>query len=161
MDVGDNYIYSPDNLQAAQHVSSMPGRVILRLQPWQAPITGEEYQLIQLTRTFEINKVIVTADLGRTIVPALADGTVPPTTSYLRQCQRCHSVISVWNTFTCKCGYDFCLACRGTEGSLQLSSDIEEYGDYAYRRRYALCVECERRDKAGLVHIISSLIWKL
>jgi hypothetical protein len=113
----------------------VPGRVIIKRSPWRAPLTNRPVDLIATIQTYEINGVIRTEEIDRAVFPPLDDGTVPSSTSEIRECARCLSLISCVNAFTCVCGRTFCLGC-GIEDEMN---------------GRLLCIECyENRNGGGL-----------
>ena len=128
-----------------QEQPSCPGRVITRRDPWRAPLTNRTVELITMIDTFEVNGIIKTEEIGRSVVPPLDDGTVPSSTSEIRECSRCFSLISFCNSFTCTCGRTFCLACSVTT----------EIDGYLGR----LCVECEENEHSRIIRKLSKWLW--
>lgn len=123
-----------------------PGRVIISKELWQAPLTGQLVQIIKMLDTiYEPNGLIKTEEVGRIIVPSLADGSAPVSVAELRQCERCLSIVSSCSAFTCICGHTFCLAC----------SALAEIDGTLFR----ICVTCDEKAKGRILYKIAKLIW--
>jgi len=115
----------------------------MKRSPWRAPLTNRLVELITAIQTYEINGVIRTEELDRTIFPPLDDGTLPASSADLRECTRCLALISVCNTFICSCGRTFCLGC-GVEDEID---------------GRLLCVDCYESRHSGILQGFWKWLW--
>ena len=120
-----------------------PGRVIARREVWVSPITKRIVELRWVTVTVEEQGIYKTDEL-KEIDPPLDDGTVPESSSQIRECWRCFSLITKVRLCP-ECGKEFCYAC---------TPEIEKDG-----QKVRVCVDCGEKIKNPLWHSAKKGLW--
>jgi len=129
-----------------QQSPTIPGRVIIRIERYCAPITKRIVELRRVKLTVEENGVYITKEWTE-VDPPLDDGTVPESVREIRECWRCLSLITRFRACP-DCEREFCMPCANKK---KPGTDAQET---------KVCISCAEKAASPFWSDVRSSLWE-